>query len=221
MSLNITFKPLPAVWPKSPTKTRRRSPFKYRWEQTLNDLERELRHLGAADCSVALDVQFGDIRRDGWPRADARPRTPGVIISFTAKKLAGEPVQVYPCDTFAYWQDNLVAIVRSLEKLRAVDRYGVTVAGEQYAGFRALPASTSARMTVEQAAEVLSSFSEIEQEGIIAFPNIARMAARIASSKAHPDSGAERADDEAFARVQEAKEVIEQHHGVGVTEDNE
>lgn len=211
--LEITFKPLPAVWPKEPTKNRKRSPFKYRWEETLRQLERELRHLGATKCSVALDVQFGDIRRDGWPRADARPRTPAVIISFTASKLAGAPVQVYPCDTFAYWQDNLVAVVRSLEKLRAVDRYGVTVAGEQYAGFRALPASTEGRvMTVEEAAEEVAKYSDFELDAIITFESVARAAVRIASSKSHPDT--EDGGEDSFKNVQEAKRILGQHHGV-------
>ena len=211
--LDITFKPLPAVWPKEVTKTRRRSPFKYRWEEALRELGRELRHLGASACSVALDVQFGDIRRDGWPRADARPRTPGVIISFTAKKLAGAPVHVYPCDTFAYWQDNLVAIVRSLEKLRAVDRYGVTVAGEQYAGFKALPACTgSHELTVDEAADIIASHTDFEPEALITFEGVARAAVRIAASRTHPD--AEEGGEETFKRVQEAKRVMSQHHGV-------
>lgn len=216
MTLEITFKPHPATWPKEPTKQRRRSPFKYRWEATLRELERELRHLGATACSVALDLQFGDIRRDGWPRADARPRTPGVIISFTAKKLPGAPVHVYPCDTFAFWQDNLVAIVRSLEKLRAVDRYGVTVAGEQYAGFRALPAGTAEprKMTVDEAADALAAYGDMEPEAIVSFEGVARLAARTAAARSHPD--AEDGGEDSFKVVQEAKAVLSAHHGVSL-----
>lgn len=214
MSIDITYKPHPNVWPKKVTANRKRSPFKWRWNEVMSDLERELRHLGAAKCSIALDLKFGEIRNDGQPRADARARTPGVILSFTAKRLPGEPAQVFPCDTFLTWQDNLVAIVRSLEKLRAVDRYGVTIAGEQYAGFKALPSGgeSSAKMTPEQASDIIAEHSEIEAGGILAFPSVAKMAARAAQRRTHPDTG-DHANGEAFALVQKATDILNEHHG--------
>lgn len=45
----------------------------------------------------------------------------------------------FPCDTYISWEDNLRAIVLTLERLRAIDRYGVTQHAEQYKGWNALP----------------------------------------------------------------------------------
>ncbi len=52
----------------------------------------------------------------------------------------GGDVYRFPCDRFKHWDDNLRAISLTLERMRAVDRYGVTLNKQQYAGFKALPA---------------------------------------------------------------------------------
>src|SRR5689334_8323979 len=114
MALQYTVTELPPVWPGKKTVTRRRAPFKSQWAKTLHNLERELRHLGARNIQMALDIRFGDLRQDGMLRADARPAPP-VILSFIDSD--GQR-QAYPCDTFAWWQDNLYAIAVVLEDLR-------------------------------------------------------------------------------------------------------
>ena len=48
-------------------------------------LDRELSKLGAHSVVIELALDEGDIRLDGLPRADARPRHPGVIVSFDSK----------------------------------------------------------------------------------------------------------------------------------------
>jgi len=213
LMLAITFKPL-GRWPKNPTTNRRRSPFKYRWNEVLGALERELRHLGASSCEIHIDLNDGWIRRDGWPRADARPGSPKIIISFTAKNLPGSPTQVYPCDTYSYWQDNVKAIAVSLEKLRAVDRYGVTTAGEQYAGFKALPSSTGPTMTTEAAAIVLGNVSHDPPSAIIVSVELAKAAARTAKHRSHPDRND--GDSSMWGNVQTAIAVLSSHHGVSL-----
>src|SRR5690606_5164123 len=77
-----------------------------------------------------------DIRLDGLPRANARPGHQGVVLAFDSKY---GPLK-YATDTFDRWQDNLRAIALGLESLRRVDRYGITKRGEQYTGWRQLPA---------------------------------------------------------------------------------
>ena len=84
-------------------------------------------------------MREADLRLDGLPRADRRARTPGVVLSFEATAVPGRPKLRYEVGTFTDWQDNLRAIALGLQALRAVDRYGVTKRGEQYAGWRALP----------------------------------------------------------------------------------
>src|SRR3954471_12983319 len=93
---------------------------------------------------------MGDLRQDGMLRADARPG-PAVIVSFIDRD--GQR-QAYPCDTFAWWQDNLYAIAIVLEDLRRAERYGVQSALLR-AGFKALPATASVTMTAEWAAQLL------------------------------------------------------------------
>jgi hypothetical protein len=73
-----------------------------------------------------------DLRRDGMLKADARPRPP-VILSFLDRE--GQR-QAYPCDTYAWWEDNLHAIAVVLEDLRRAERYGVQSALLR-AGFKA------------------------------------------------------------------------------------
>jgi hypothetical protein len=101
-------------------------------------LARELRQLGAKNIVVQAAVTDADIRLDGKLRANAYPEHPGVILTFDSKF---GPLS-YPCDRFTTYQDNLRAIALALEALRKVDRYGVTKRGEQYTGWKAIPAKT-------------------------------------------------------------------------------
>lgn len=123
-----------------------------------------------------------EIRLDGRPRANARPRTPAVRISFESRHGS----LTYATDRFDDWRDNLRAIALSLEALRAVDRYGVNKGGEQYLGFMALGAGSS---EVEAARALIDSYG----------------GDREALKKTHPDHGG---SHEAFIAVQRAREVL-------------
>ncbi len=135
----VTFRPLERPVPG----TRRMSPFRASWTQTVELLVKELRAHGARRTILEVDLREQDLRLDGLPRADRRARTPGIVLSFEATNVPGSPKLRYEVGTFSDWQDNLRAIALGLHALRAVDRYGVTKRGEQYAGWKALPASTS------------------------------------------------------------------------------
>jgi hypothetical protein len=116
---------------------------------------------------------------------------------------------------YTTFDDNLRAIALSLEALRAVDRYGVTKRGEQYKGFAQLPApeAAPASMDVETAARVLAGHTfNIPAAAILRDRADYEQALRCAQRAAHPDAGG---NHEAFVRVQQARGVLERHHGGG------
>lgn len=134
-NLDITFRPIDA-WPGQRTPSPQRSPFSSPWSRTLEDLKRELRHLGAERIVIQLALRDDQIRLDGLPRSGASPSHPGVIIAFDSTY---GPLK-YATDRFRNYEDNIRAIALGLESLRRVDRYGITKRGEQYTGWKQLTA---------------------------------------------------------------------------------
>lgn len=176
------------------------SKFKASFRATTTLLKRELELLDARRIVLLLDITDRNIRADGLPRADARLGMPAVGLSF--ESVHG-PLR-YVTGEYREWRDNLRAIALSMEALRSVDRYGVSKRGEQYAGWRAIPASTDAAdqiVTEGQAMELLGQW--LEQGGDYA------AAAKRAVKATHPDRNP---DDPAaatrFRQVQRAKEIL-------------
>lgn len=131
----VTFRPLERPVGNGPT---RYSPFKSSWSKTVALLAKELRAHGARRTVLEVDLREQDLRQDGLPRADRNARTPGIVLSFQASSVTGAPQLRYEVATFTDWRDNVRAVALGLEALRAVDRYGVTKRGEQYAGWKQL-----------------------------------------------------------------------------------
>ena len=144
--MRATFRALPA-WLHQPRPERPAS-YTADYRSTLNLLESELAALDASDVVIALVMAERDVRLDGSLRGDARPIYPGVELSFdtpdrgrltfTTDRHRGYVTRdVYSGPTWKAraWQDNLRAIALGLQALRAVNRYGITSASEQYAGF--------------------------------------------------------------------------------------
>jgi len=147
------------VWPYEPTSPRREAQFRsgsrhdgdhwipgrrISYDQTLRELEYEIDQLqkgrGEIEATIGVGLTERDIRLDGAPRADARPALhPGVEISFDSRygRLT------YATDVFTDWRDNVRAVAKGLEALRAIDRWGVAKRGQQYAGFALLTAGPS------------------------------------------------------------------------------
>lgn len=184
-------------WAFPTTPSPRSNPFRAKWSDTLQLLERELDYLGVTGA-VAMRVvaEDTDVRLDGMLRAHAKVRYRGVVLSFTSTH---GPLS-YPCDTFAGtyhgdppdWQINVRAIALALEALRKVDRYGVGSRGEQYAGWRAIEPGPPQAFTTRQDALVwLRTFTGVTE--LFTDPD-RRSALRAAARKAHPDNGGERAD---------------------------
>jgi len=192
----VTFHPL-GTWPHPDTNPRRsRHTFRSGWADTLDLLDRELGHLEAFRVVLQADFRDGEIRLDGWPRADARlPQHPGIILSFESR--IGP--QRYATDAHAFWEHNVRGVALGLEALRAVDRYGITRSGEQYAGWKQLTAGSG--ITTEQAArELVARLSDLNGTS-----DDLRAHYRRALVKAHPDHGG---STDLLASVRDAGRVL-------------
>lgn len=187
------------TWPV--TARRRVSPFTASLSSTAAALRVELRHLQARDTVLRLDVPESGIRLDGAPYARATPGIPAIVLQFDTPT---GPL-AFPCDRFTTWQDNLRAVTLSLEALRRVDRYGVTMHAEQYAGFRAIeaPRSAAAFGSSREAVDYLASAAGVSSLGLTV-----RELERRAMRATHPDTGG---DPEQFARVRAALDYLTEH----------
>lgn len=159
------------------------SRFRAGWMDTLDLLKRELSKLGAHNAVIEMALTEREIKLDGWPRAEARPSHPGVVISFESKH---GPLR-YGTDAFPDWKENVRAIALGLEALRKVERYGIGKRGEQYQGWRQL--ASGGKMTEAEAQNLLDNYG----------------GERAALKATHPDAGGNAED---FAAVQEAREVL-------------
>jgi hypothetical protein len=189
------------------------SQFTSTWTDTLDLLERELGALRAKELVLEVDVRERDIRNDGLLRSDAKASSPAVVVAFESKHGA----MLYRCDRYtsvpyrnrmAPWQHNVRAIALTLQALRAVDRYGATETGQQYTGFKALPAggiALGAGMTAADAAEFIEEHSGVSVRLPVSEPVLA-LAYRKAVRALHPDIGG---DVELFQRLQKAKELLD------------
>jgi hypothetical protein len=206
----IKYVALPNGWPgrARPSLWKpKRSPFKgHNWSRIERALQEEVGRVNGRDLTIAIDLRSpGHFRNDGGIRSDARPVTSRIVISFA--RPDGRRL-VFPCDAYAFWQDNVWAVHLSLAALRAVDRHGVTQGDQQYEGFAALPpGGGSSAFTVEQAYSFLSELSGVEEQALV-FPAVYAMAVKVARAKAHPDSGG---TNEKFQKLGQAMKLIEQH----------
>ncbi|MGV0985072.1 MAG: hypothetical protein ACOYB2_10985 [Limnohabitans sp.] len=195
--MRVTLRPLPD-WPYEATSPRRDAQFRTpsrridtpsgpRWEPsrrigydvTLRELEYEVDMLDGSDVVIGVGLTEFDIRLDGAPRANARPmRHPGVEVSFNSRygRLT------YATDVFTDWRDNVRAVTKGLEALRAIDRWGVAKRGQQYAGFALLTAGPGR----EELGRRL-----VEKHGSVA----------AALRATHPDTGDDEASTDAFQAV--------------------
>ena len=171
--MNIRCRPI-TLWPPEFSRTRTSDQFSAGWLDTLDLLQRELGKLDAANVVIELALDESEIRLDGWPRANARPTHPGVIVSFDSRH---GPLR-YGTDAFPRWQSNVRAIALGLEALRKVDRYGIGRRGEQYVGWKALGTGGG---QVERGRQLIG-----EHGGVTA-----------ALKATHPDHGGDREDFEA------------------------
>lgn len=197
------FRPV-ITWPGARTKFPRQSPFGSDWRATMNLLDKELRQLDAKHLVIEVDCDESQIRRDGQPRADARMRSPGVILSFDSRH---GPLR-YACDAFLAYRDNIRALALGLEALRKVERYGIATRAEQYTGWKALPSGIAlgaGPMSRAEATAVLADLAGGFYDGVDSSPETIKAAFRHALKLHHPDQGGARA---AFDALERARAVL-------------
>lgn len=181
----VTFRPL-----DKPVRTSNsRAPFSASWSRTVDLLARELRMLAPKTTILEVDLREQDFRRDGLPRADRTARTPGIVRTMLRTRH-GHDLR-YEVGTSDRWQDNVRAIALGLEALRAVDRYGVTKRGEQYAGWKALPVGSDAP-SADRGREIVGRYG-----GLTA-----------ALKATHPDNPNRDGTDKDFKDVQAYRELV-------------
>ena len=182
-----------------------RSRFGSTLSTTVAQLGLELRQLNAKNIILELDLRDRDVRMDGYPRADAKPGSPAVVLSFDSKH---GPLR-YATGEYEDWRDNLRAIALSMEALRAVDRYGVSKRGEQYRGWKALMPSSDpadAIVTKEQAWRVLTDAAGVPIDSSPSLNGIGKSeVVRRALFNTHPDRGG---DPDEFRKVQRSRELL-------------
>lgn len=195
-----------------PANARKPSLFDSTWTDTLELLGREIDKLGGRDVVIECDVREQDIRLDGMLRANAKADTPAVVVAFDTRQHGP---MLYRCDRYTQrwggplssWQHNVRAIALTLEALRAVDRYGATETGQQYAGFKALPAGRampSSHMTSDEAEQIIREVGFID--GVSQVGVSIRDVYRRARAVAHPDrNGGDRA---LWDKVEQAAAVL-------------
>lgn len=177
--MDVICKPIDS-WPGEYTSRRKRSLFSAGHTATMAVLRTELLRLKADTVVLEIDISPYDLRNDGWPYAGIKVPPP-VKLSFNSKH---GPL-VYATDVFDHWHDNIRAIALGLEALRKVDRYGITDAGQQYAGWKQLEAAPS--LSSFEAVEVLEKVSDrrLDENPDLSMKSLVRLA----KLRAHPDHG--------------------------------
>lgn len=188
-------------WPGERTVHHVASSFDTPWASTLYLLGAELRQLKAKTVVLMRDLKEEDLRIDGGIRAGREPKSPAVILAFDSKYGALK----YACDRFKRWDDNIRAVALGLEALRKVERYGISRRGEQYTGYRALPASSEGAMTKDVAAGILAKWSGMPQQAILDYDAVRDLAYQKAAKQTHPDAGG---NEEEFKLVSRAVELL-------------
>lgn len=202
--IDARFRPLdrPAKLPME------RARFDSKYQQTLDLLETELRHLGAHSITILAGYRLEQIRNDGWPRGSAsQPAHPATEVHFTSRKKQ----LAFKCHRFSRFEDNLRAIALSLEALRKVDRYGVSDQAQQYSGWAQLPAAGESDSLQKAVTLIVSLAGEgHSRERVLAEAGAATAAYRAAAKLVHPDTnpGAPRSGWDA---LQAAKEQLDAH----------
>lgn len=145
-----------------------------------DDLRAELDRLGARQIVVSTNRP---LRNDGEFYANSsEPDDPAVAVYFTLK---GRPM-CFACDRWRKMAENIWAIVKTIEALRGIDRWGVGEAMERaFTGFEALPPPEAIQGARQQSWwDILGIPRESKAEEI--------RARRIELAKRfHPDAGTE------------------------------
>jgi hypothetical protein len=131
----------PLQWPEGWQRTQSpgKSQFSTGLEKATRGLLDEIRKLGGTLPVISSNGQY---RSDGMPYArQSYIADSGVAVYF---QRDGKPM-VFACDSYWTLQDNIHAIAKTIEALRAIERHGSSNMMERaFTGFAALPAPIQA-----------------------------------------------------------------------------
>ena len=125
----------PESWPRTDANRVKKAQFKDRSVFTARkELEFEVHRFGGRDLIISSNLE---LKLDGTPRSGQKqPQDRGVAIFFSRK---GEPMAL-ACDVYSTVEDNLWALVRTLQALRQIERDGSpALINRAFKGFAALP----------------------------------------------------------------------------------
>lgn len=130
----------PLQWPvgKPRTEYPDKSRFSTEPRRARELLLEEIERLGGSLPVISSNLP---LRRDGLPKLSTpQPRDTGVAVYFL---LNGQQM-CFACDRWALVHDNMLAIAKTIEALRGIERWGSTeMAQAAFVGFTALPAPAS------------------------------------------------------------------------------
>lgn len=129
----------PLQWPQGKTRSLfpRRSNFKTDLVRALRQLQAEVRRLGGFNLVVSTNIP---VRQDGLPYANYRkPDDRAVAVYFSHKQRS----MCFACDKWDLVEHNVYAIVKTIEALRGIERWGTGEMVEQaFSGFVSLPSNS-------------------------------------------------------------------------------
>lgn len=187
MSVEVCFRYMPAQSWKPVHKDAKS--LRANWSKAFEKLRYELARINATDVVVEAGYQPNQLRADGWPYADAKPEHSCVRVSFMKSKL---PMAFF----FGGWDTphmNVYMIALTLERLRAVERYGCVQSDEQYRGWAQLPPGEGKPPTVagewSSAVDAMRWLCSVGGGPERTKPGDLAFVYRAAAMKAHPDTG--------------------------------
>lgn len=178
----------PESWPRTETHKVKKAQFKDRSVFTARrELESEVRKFGGVNLIISSNLE---LKLDGTPRSGQKqPVDRGVAVFFDRKK---EPMAL-ACDVYSSVEDNLWALVRTLEALRQIERDGSpALINRAFKGFAALPDPDARKWWEVLGVDKTADDAAIKQ----AYFNLAKIH--------HPDRGG---DAVMFDQVQKAYDL--------------
>ncbi len=173
--------------------------FRASWASTMRELRYELSAIDVRLAVLEIDYDGKDLRRDGLPKAYAKPNGPRVRLSFQTEELG--PIS-FMSDAYAEWKDNVRGIVKTLAAMRAIERYGATRGKQQYKGWASLPETATSGF--KGPADALA-FLERAAGNVTPGQHKIEELYRMAALRNHPDKGG---TQDMMAKIQDARRVL-------------
>lgn len=187
----------PPTWPR--TKNPERSRFggglqkndKPSVDKGFYELNAELERLGAKQITISTNVE---LKNNGEPHSGRKtPEDCGVAVYF---KLDGSD-QCIPCDKWDTVGCNLLAIAKTIDALRGLERWGAKeMVNAAFRGFQALP---SPDMVLSMPSR--RSWHDVLGVSPDAPDSVVKAAYRVLAKRAHPDMGGSK---ESWEELQQA-----------------